>query len=194
MPDVSSIAAAEVRTWVVIDQHKLSLVVGVLPAIGGEPEVKRVENTERAIRRLIDRLGGPEGLAVADEAGPGGYELYRLLSSMGVACDVIAPSLIPVRAGDRASRPIAVTRRSSCVYTAPASSLAWRRRHRCGRACVTWCAAVMICAAQGPPPAIAWSRRSCATGISTARASLDPAPSCVDRVSALGQCAHVRSA
>jgi hypothetical protein len=60
MPDVSSIAPAEVSTWAVIDQHKLSLVVGVLPAIGGAPEVTRLENTERAIRRLIDRLGGPE--------------------------------------------------------------------------------------------------------------------------------------
>jgi transposase len=101
MPDVSSTAPAEVRTWAAIDQHKLSIVAATLPATGGQPEVVRVENTERAIRRFIDRLGGPEGLAVAYEAGPGGYELHRLLSSMGVACDVIAPSLIPVRAGDR---------------------------------------------------------------------------------------------
>jgi transposase len=101
MPDVSSIAPAEVTRWVVIDQHKLSLVAGVLPATGGQPEVTRLENTERAIRRFIDRLGRPEGLAVAYEAGPGGYELHRLLSGMGVACDVVAPSLIPIRAGDR---------------------------------------------------------------------------------------------
>jgi transposase len=60
-----------------------------------------LENTERAIRRFVERLGGAEGLAVAYEAGPGGYELHRLLGSIGVACDVIAPSLIPVRAGDR---------------------------------------------------------------------------------------------
>jgi len=32
---------------------------------------------------------------------PGGFALWRLLTGMGVACDVIAPSLIPVRAGDR---------------------------------------------------------------------------------------------
>ena len=101
MPDVSSTAPAQVRTWVAIDQHKLSLVAATLPASGGEPEVVRLENTERAIRRFVQRLGGPDGLAVAYEAGPGGYELYRLLRSMGVACDVIAPSLIPVRAGDR---------------------------------------------------------------------------------------------
>jgi hypothetical protein len=62
MPDVSSTAPAQVRTWVAIDQHKLSIVAATLPAAGGEPEVKRVENAERAIRRFIERLGGPEGL------------------------------------------------------------------------------------------------------------------------------------
>ncbi len=101
MPDVSSAAPAVVSTWVAIDQHKLSLVAATLPASGGQAEVVRLENTERAIRRLIDRLGGAEGLAVAYEAGPGGYQLHRLLSTMGVACVVIAPSLIPIRAGDR---------------------------------------------------------------------------------------------
>ena len=40
-------------------------------------------------------------MAVCYEAGPGGFALWRLLTSIGVACDVIAPSLIPVRAGDR---------------------------------------------------------------------------------------------
>ena len=101
MPDVSSTAPAQVRILVAIDQHKLSLVAATLPVTGGQPEVMRVENTERAIRRFVQRLGGADGLAVAYEAGPGGYQLHRLLSSMGVACDVIAPSLIPVRAGDR---------------------------------------------------------------------------------------------
>lgn len=48
MPDVSSAAPAEVRTWVAIDQHKLSLVSATLPASGGEPEVTRLENTERS--------------------------------------------------------------------------------------------------------------------------------------------------
>jgi transposase len=101
MPDVSSTAPVQVTKWVAIDQHKLSLVAGILPASGGTPEVVRLENTERAIRRLVEKLGGPAGVAVCYEAGPGGYQLHRLLSSIGVACDVIAPSLIPIRAGDR---------------------------------------------------------------------------------------------
>ena len=63
--------------------------------------MSRIETTERAIRRFIDRLGGPQGLAVCYEAGPGGFALWRLLRRIGVACDVVAPSLVPVRAGDR---------------------------------------------------------------------------------------------
>ncbi len=76
-------------------------MAGALPATDGTPEVSRLENTERAIRRFIERAGDPSTLAVAYEAGPCGYEIYRFLSVMGVACDVIAPSLTPVRAGDR---------------------------------------------------------------------------------------------
>ncbi len=130
MPDVSSTAPVPVRTWVAIDQHKLSLVAATLPATGGEPEVLRVESTERAIRRFIDRLDGPEGLAVAYEAGPGGFQLFRLFSSMGVACDVIAPSLIPVRAGDRvktdrrdAKKLVRLYRAGELSFVAPPSPM-----------------------------------------------------------------------
>jgi transposase len=101
VPDVSSVAPAVVRKYVVVDVHKNSLVAAVLPPSGGTPQVERIENTERAVRRFVGRLGGPDGLAVAYEAGPGGFALFRLLSQLGVACDVIAPSLVPVRAGDR---------------------------------------------------------------------------------------------
>ena len=101
MSDVTSLAPADVRLWVSLDVHKLSIVAATLPPAGGKPDVSRIETTERAIRRFIDRLGGPAGLAVCYEAGPGGYALWRLLTRMGVACDVIAPSLVPVRAGDR---------------------------------------------------------------------------------------------
>lgn len=103
MPDVTAlIAPADVRLWVSLDVHKFSIVAATLPPVGGgKPEVSRIETTAKAIGRFIDRLGGPEGLAVCYEAGPGGFALWRLLTSMGVACDVVAPSLVPVRAGDR---------------------------------------------------------------------------------------------
>ena len=102
MPDVTPcLHPGEVRRWISFDQHKFSIVAGVLPPDGGKPEVCRIETTERAIRRFIEKQGGPEGLSVCYEAGPGGFALWRLLTRLGVACDVVAPSLIPVRAGDR---------------------------------------------------------------------------------------------
>ncbi len=101
MSDVTSNAPADPRLWVALDVHKFSIVAATLPPAGGKPEVVRIETTEKAIRRFVDRLGGPEGLAVCYEAGSGGFALWRLLAGMGVACDVVAPSLVPVRAGDR---------------------------------------------------------------------------------------------
>ena len=101
MPDVISLAPADARLFVAFDVHKLSIVAAVLPPTGGRPEVARIETTETAIRRFVTKLGGRDRLAVCYEAGPGGFALWRLLTSMGVACDVVAPSLVPVRAGDR---------------------------------------------------------------------------------------------
>jgi transposase len=98
---VSSPDPARVGTWLALDAHKLSIVAGALPAAGSEPEIIQTENTERSVRRLVTRLGGPEGLACCYEAGPTGYELYRLLAGMGVACFIVAPSLTPVRPGAR---------------------------------------------------------------------------------------------
>src|SRR5215218_9273438 len=60
-----------------------------------------IPNTERALRRLVARLGGPEGMVACYEAGPCGFAPYRLLTEMGVACDVVAPSLTPRQPGGR---------------------------------------------------------------------------------------------
>ena len=35
------------------------------------------------------------------EAGPTGYVLYWQLTELGVECTVVAPTLVPVKAGDR---------------------------------------------------------------------------------------------
>lgn len=126
MPDVSSIAPVNVRVWVALDAHKLSIVAAVLPASGGTPEVVELPNTAKAVRALVKRLGGPGGLAVCYEAGPVGWQLKRLLDKLGVACDVIAPSLIAVRAGDRvktdrrdAKKLVRLYRAGELTYVAP---------------------------------------------------------------------------
>lgn len=58
-------------------------------------------NRIESIRKLVKKLGGPKGLHVSYEAGPTGYALYWQLTEMGVTCEVVAPTLIPTRPGDR---------------------------------------------------------------------------------------------
>jgi len=84
-----------------LDVAKNAIVVGVLlPGCDGV-DVDRIAHDEASVRRLVDRFGDRSGLRACYEAGPTGFGLYRLLRSMGVACDVVAPSLIPRSPGDR---------------------------------------------------------------------------------------------
>jgi len=101
VPDVNSNAPVVTSTWVALDVHKNSITAASLAEANGEIVLTQLEHCEKAIRRFLKRLGEPGSLAVCYEAGPCGYQLYRLLSSIGVACDIVAPSLTPVRPGDR---------------------------------------------------------------------------------------------
>jgi transposase len=85
-----------------LDVHKDTISVGILPADQQVPDVERITHDEASIRGLVGRLGNPRMLRACYEAGPTGFELARLLHSMGVGCEVIASSLIPRR---RATRP-----------------------------------------------------------------------------------------
>jgi transposase len=49
----------------------------------------------------MGRLATEHTLRVCYEAGPCGFVLYWQLTQMGIACEVVAPTLIPVKAGDR---------------------------------------------------------------------------------------------
>lgn len=60
-----------------------------------------IDHTSEAIKKLMKKLGDTKTLRVCYEAGPTGYALYRLLSDMGIHCEVIAPSLIPQKPGER---------------------------------------------------------------------------------------------
>jgi len=84
-----------------MDASKNTIVVGVLMPGEEVPVIDRIWNEEGSVRHLVGRFGDPAGLRACYEAGPCGFELHRLLALMGVACDVVAPSLIPRRAGER---------------------------------------------------------------------------------------------
>lgn len=84
-----------------LDVHAETITGALADADGSVRELGTITNRPEAVRKLIAKLGGPNGLRVCYEAGPTGYPLYWQLTALGVHCDVIAPSLIPERAGDR---------------------------------------------------------------------------------------------
>ena len=84
-----------------MDVSKDSIAVAVLSPDRDTAEVDRIFHDADSVRRLVKRLGKPKGIWACYEAGPTGYDLQRLLVSMGVRCDVVAPSLIPKGSGDR---------------------------------------------------------------------------------------------
>lgn len=88
--------------YVGMDVHAKTIAVAVAEPEGAVRSVGSIANEPKAIRKLIEKLGS-EGreLRVCYEAGPTGYVIYWQLTRMGVACEVIAPTLIPVKPGDR---------------------------------------------------------------------------------------------
>jgi transposase len=98
---MASVTSAAGPIHLGMDTSKNTIVVAVLMPGDEIPVLDRIWNEEGSVRHLIGRLGEAGALRACYEAGPCGFELHRLLSSMGVACDVVAPSLIPRRAGDR---------------------------------------------------------------------------------------------
>jgi transposase len=81
---------------------KATIAVAVIGPTDPAPRyLGAILNTPESVPKLVQRLGEPADLVMCYEAGPTGYGLCRLLTALGVACIVVAPSLIPVRPGDQ---------------------------------------------------------------------------------------------
>ncbi len=87
-----------------LDAHSKSINVAVfLPGACEVGEQWQIAHNERSLRRLCKKLlkMNPLGVRAAYEAGVCGYALQRKLVSLGIGCVVVAPSLIPVKPGER---------------------------------------------------------------------------------------------
>ena len=99
------LAAEEYAAYVGLDVHKDTIAVAV--ACPGREAAEwrgEIANRPKAITKLVRRLSeefGGEVLLFCYEAGPCGYGLYRQLVESGHGCEVVAPSLIPRKPGER---------------------------------------------------------------------------------------------
>lgn len=87
------------RTSVGLDVHARSVAAAAIDGVTGEVSQARLTPSYDHIQDWINRLPGP--VAVAYEAGPTGFGLYRALMEAGIRCEVVAPSKLQKPAGDR---------------------------------------------------------------------------------------------
>lgn len=88
--------------FVGLDVHKDSIVIAVAEA--GRESARVVGSVPfewKALSKALDRLGPRGVVSCCYEAGPTGYGLARALIAAGWHCDVIAPSLVPKKSGQR---------------------------------------------------------------------------------------------
>ena len=114
--------------FVGLDIHKERISIAVAES-GRSCAVEylgEISNDPVPIGRLCDRLERPgKTLAFCYGAGPCGYGVHRQLISLGHRCDVVAPSLIPTRPGDR----VKTNRRDATMLA---------RLHRAGELTPVW--------------------------------------------------------
>jgi transposase len=84
-----------------LDVHAETIAVAVAEPDGSVRSLGTIANRAESIRKMVKRLGPVEQLKACYEAGPTGYVLYWQLAELGVQCEVIAPTLVPMKAGDR---------------------------------------------------------------------------------------------
>ena len=87
--------------FVGLDVHADTIAVAVAEPNGEVRSIGTIPNRLESIRKIVAKLGPAKDLQACYEAGPTGYVLYWQLTALGVACEVVAPSLVPVKAGDR---------------------------------------------------------------------------------------------
>jgi transposase len=87
--------------FVGLDVHSDKIAVAIAEPDGELRFLGVIPNREDSVRRMVRKLGDPKSLRTCYEAGPTGFVLYWQLTAMGVECDVVAPTLVPVKSGDR---------------------------------------------------------------------------------------------
>jgi transposase len=88
-------------TIIAFDQHAATTVAAVLLPSQRTPALHSLTSDSATLLKFVERVRRHGPVRCCYEAGPCGFELQRTLTARDIPCDVIAPALIPRRAGDR---------------------------------------------------------------------------------------------
>src|SRR5262245_39347327 len=111
--------------FVGLDVHAETIAVAVAEQPGEARSLGVIPNRPDALRQLLKKLGPADQLRVCYEAGPTGYVIHGQLTKLGVACAVVAPTLVPLKPGER-------------VKTDRLDALKLARCHRAGELTQVW--------------------------------------------------------
>ena len=84
-----------------MDVHAETIALAVAEPTGEVRSLGIIPNRPESIRKLVKKLGPVGTLRACYEAGPTGYVVYGQLTALDVRCEVVAPTLVPTKAGDR---------------------------------------------------------------------------------------------
>jgi len=84
-----------------LDVHADTIAASIAEPDGEVRPLGIIPNRLESVRKIVAKLGPVKQLKACYEAGPTGYVLYWQLTALGVPCQVVAPSLVPVKAGDQ---------------------------------------------------------------------------------------------
>jgi len=87
--------------WMGLDVHKESVTAAILEGESSDVQVVKLSSDFNKIRRLFRRLSSRGHVQSCYEASGAGFVLHRALKDHGYSCEVVAPSLIPRKPGDR---------------------------------------------------------------------------------------------
>lgn len=89
--------------YIGLDIHAASIAVAIADSQSSEVRFfGQITNNTESVQKLVKQLSAEDArLSFCYEAGPCGYGLHRQLRALGHHCIVVAPSLIPKKAGDR---------------------------------------------------------------------------------------------
>jgi len=90
-----------VQRFVGLDVHAETIAVAVAAKDGEVRSLGIIPNRPESIRKVLPKLGPIGSWSACYEAGPTGYTLYWQLTQAGVPCIVVAPTLVPMKIGDR---------------------------------------------------------------------------------------------
>lgn len=113
----------EVITVVGMDTAKEHIQPALLRPGSSEPVVWEIRNEDGAVRRMVRKVQREASAAGSEvvfvyEAGPCGYALQRQIEGLGSRCVVVAPSLVPIKPGERIKTNRRDARKLAMLYRA----------------------------------------------------------------------------